>query len=929
MAEVSQRVLKFGQFRFIPARGELHENGRPIQVGRRALDLLLALIERRDEVVTKRALLEAAWPDLFIDDANLRVQIGLLRRALGEHAQSYILNVPGRGYSFVGRVEDTEAELATAPKPSSGTTLFPNPLTRLVGREEIVASLVPKLGKQRVVTIVGTGGIGKTSVAIATAHAFSRAHGSELCFVDLTGVTEPARVPTAVAAALSLPVHAPDVTNSLCHALEERRLLIVLDNCEHLIEAAATLVEILVGRTRAITVLATSREPLRIQGELVSRLLPLPVPEGTMTASEALTYAAVQLFIDRATTGSDDFRFSDEDVPTVIEICRKLDGIPLALEMAAARAGTLGIKTLACGLDQRFLLLTRGLRTALPRHQTLRAALEWSHELLSLDEQTLLRRLALFQGDFTLEDAYAVADFDHSPLPYFQDLVAELVSKSMVSIHLQGDMVVYRLLEAMRAFGLEKLRAAAEDGTGSRRHAEHFIRCLDHSSADWDVAPASDASALYKRALDDVRRALDWAFSPDGDASIGTALTAASAPLWLQLTLFVEYRGWLELVFERFSAGLEQKPEQEMRLRAALGMVIFNMDGPAPGALSNNLRCLALAEALRSASFQLRSLCALAGLANLSSQFRRSLHYAEQYGRVAATASDNERARFIYNRIMALGLHQLGDQPRARRHVDLALEAVPPTREQRRVTYQYDHWVAARSTLARIVWLQGQPDLALRLAEAVIDEAFTIDHKPSSCHALAFSACPVALWSGDLPSARRYMAQLKAIADRYGFAFWQAWVTLYETLLPSLETAAPAEDRTPVPQEPRPLIYAGLLATLDVSRLCPTVLDAIATDEDAWFTPEALRAAAEQALAVEGEAAFDRAEALLRRSAALAARQGALSWELRTATSLARLLALRRRPDEAAAQLRTVYGRFTEGFGTPDLIAAARLLESL
>ncbi len=931
MTEACQRVLRFGPFRFLPARGELHDGERAIQVGRRALDLLLALIEQRGQVVTKRALFEAAWPGMFVDEANLRVQIGLLRRALGEHAGRYILNVTGRGYSFVGDVADERADIVAAPATGDGVAAFPRPLTRLVGRDGMIASLVGKLERQRVVTVVGSGGIGKTSIAIATAHALAAARGDELCFVDLGGITDAKQVPTALAAALSIPVHALDVTHFLCQALESRRLLIVLDNCEHVISAAATLAEQLAGRTRHVTILATSREPLRIQGEVAVRLLPLPVPaaERRMTAAEALFYPAIQLFIERAVTGSDEFRFADEDVATVAEICRKLDGIPLALEMAAARTGTLGIKALAGGLDQRFLLLTRGLRTALPRHKTLRATLEWSHALLTEDEKILLRRLALFQSEFTLEDAYAVANFDRTPLAYFQDLLAELVSKSMVSISLIGDTVVYRLLETTRAFGLEQLRAAGEQRAGSLRHATHFAHALDTSAAaDWDVAPTGDAAALFKRSLDDVRQGLAWAFSDDGDLEVASALAAASAPLWLQMSLFAEYRRWLELAFERCAAVLEQQPDQEMRLRAALGMIVFNMDGPHPEAYFNDLRCLALADTRRSTPFQLRAIWALCGLANVSGEFQRAVDYAERYGQLVAIRPSDDRARLIHHRMTALSLHQIGDQSGARRHAEQSLASPPPPREQRRITYQYDHWVTARSTLARIAWIQGQPDLALEQADCAIEEALAIDHKASALHALAISACPIALWSGDLAAARRYAGLLKDTAERYGFSFWLGWALVYEELLPFMTPDARRAGVILKLQQPTAPIHAMTVSTIHQSFLCPKLIRSALT-KDSWFAPEVQRAEAERALGLEGEAAFDRAEALLRRSAALAARQGALAWELRTATSLARLLARRGRPDEAAEQLRPVRARFAEGFATADLIDADAVLDGL
>jgi DNA-binding winged helix-turn-helix (wHTH) protein len=328
--------ISFGPFHLLPARQLLLEGAKPVRLGSRALSILIALVGRAGEFVSKDELIARVWPHTFVEEGNLRVHVAALRRALGDGqaGNRYIVNVPGRGYSFVAPVSRSEGTLAARPIAVEPTHNLPAPLARMVGRDDTVHALAAKLPLQRFITIVGPGGIGKTTVALAVAGALIASYKNAVRFVDLSPLADPLLVPSAVASELGLAILSGDPIPGLIAFLRDRQMLLVLDGCEHVIVAAAALAEEVIRNAPGVHILATSREPLRAEGEHVHRLPPLaaPVASASPTASEALSFPAVQLFVERAVAGLDGFELSDADAPIVADICRRLDGIALAIE---------------------------------------------------------------------------------------------------------------------------------------------------------------------------------------------------------------------------------------------------------------------------------------------------------------------------------------------------------------------------------------------------------------------------------------------------------------------------------------------------------------------------------------------------------------------------------------------------------------------
>jgi predicted ATPase/DNA-binding winged helix-turn-helix (wHTH) protein len=471
-------VLTFGDFRLDPVRFVLHKGAKPVRLGSRALEILILLAQRAGQVVTKNELLDRVWPQGVAQEATLRVHIAALRKALGDggHGVRYVENFSGRGYRFVAPVtrrrESSTFEVASTSPTAEPAHVddTPVPLARMIGRAREVAALTIRVLRQRLVTIVGPGGAGKSLLAAAVVEKQVAAYEHGVRFVDLSAVTDSHGVCEALGLALGLAKIAEDVMSGVLSFLQDKSILIVLDNCERVVAATAALAEKVLHRAPGVHLLATSREPLRAVSEYVHRLAPLevPAPASDLACAEALAYPAIQLFVERASASLDAFELTEEDLPAVVEICRRLEGNPLAIELAAARVDFFGVRGLAGRLEDCLGLLTRGPRTAAARHQSLRANLDWSYELLSPLEQTVLRRLATLAAGFSMESANTTAaDGEIGAVDVF-DALTNLVAKSLLHTKVTDEGICYRLSAAVQAYAKEKLLNTDESSRGAR-----------------------------------------------------------------------------------------------------------------------------------------------------------------------------------------------------------------------------------------------------------------------------------------------------------------------------------------------------------------------------------------------------------------------------------------------------------------------------
>jgi predicted ATPase/DNA-binding winged helix-turn-helix (wHTH) protein len=938
--------FSFGPFSLLTAERLLKKADESIPLGGRALDTLIALVERAGEIVTHRELISTVWPGVTVEDANLRAHIAALRKALGDGRDGarYVSNVAGRGYCFVAPVTRSSAR---QPVPITGITptergqKLPRRLTRMVGRDDTVRSLAQQLQMWRFVSIVGPGGVGKTTVAISVAHTLVDGFHDAVFFIDLAALTDPQLVPTAVASALGLMVQTQDPFVGLLTFIGDRKILLVLDNCEHVIGVVAALAERVVSEAPQAHILATSREALRVEGEHVHLLYSLDCPpeDAGLTAVEALRYPAAQLFMERAAASGYGGVLSDIDAPILARICRRLDGIALAIELAASRVGGLGIRETAELLDNRFSLLWRGRRTALPRHETLNAMLNWSYSLLSEREKVVLCRLSVFVGDFTRQAAGSIASETEIDEAGVVDAVASLVAKSLISTTVINKSTYYRLLDTTRAYAVAKLAERGEADRVARRHAIFYAKFLEHDEIIQSLFSEHDFSG-YAPHIGNVRVALRWALSEHGDAAVGIELATWAAPLFVGLSLLEECRGWCE----RAQAGLDDTSRgtrQEMILQEALAQSSMFTRGHTDRARAEFERGLALAEAFQDRGRQLRLLAGLNLFLTRRGDISGALPVAEQAGVIAQAAG--QPAGIVWAEWWGgVAHHYLGDQAAAQVHLERGLALAVELGTFNVNLFGFDQRISALVGLAHTLWLRGFSDQALRIVQTAIGEAASHGHPVPICISLAFASM-LLLRTGDLPAASDLIEQLIVHAGRYSLEPHRALgVALKGKLAIARQEAEAGLD-----------LLRSALGTLRAQQFNLLITDLIGASveglsktgqfEEALFTIDgAIARATDSGLAVDLSellriksqilaAQHDREPAMscLTEALAVARAQSALAWELRSTMTLARLLSEDGERDQARHTLALVYGRFTEGFETADLKLARTLLEDL
>jgi predicted ATPase/transcriptional regulator with XRE-family HTH domain len=467
---------------------------------------------------------------------------------------------------------------AAIPAPNSLDELRNNlPLQRttLVGRGRDVAEVKELLGRHRLLTLVGSGGVGKTRLAIQVGAELVDCYPDGVWFVDLAPINDFALVASVVARTLGMSqTGGHRVDESIPSWLRHKKLLLILDNCEHVLEPLVALTDVILATAPGVCVLATSRQGLGISGEVAHRLGSLGVPVQTaVTAEDAMRYGAVELFVDRAAAADTRFLLADDNAPIVVEICRRLDGIALAIELAAARVKVLSIPNLAQRLDERFKILIGGSRTALPRQKTLTALIDWSYDLLTPQEQLLFARLGIFSGSFGLETVTAVCGGEGLDESHVFDLLASLIDKSMVAADTSGERERYRLLESTVAYALEKLSTNGECERLAQRHADFFRKQAEAADARYGTGSTVAWRAGIELELDNYRAAMEWALTRGNNALVGGAIAGALQWLWANTGLACEGRRWIELALSRLSEN--DHPRIVARLLLTLGWLLW------------------------------------------------------------------------------------------------------------------------------------------------------------------------------------------------------------------------------------------------------------------------------------------------------------------------------------------------------------------
>ena len=940
--------LSFGPFRLYPVKRQLERAGVRVVLGSRALSILIVLVERAGELVEKNTLFKRVWGSAHVGDGALRVHLAALRKALGDGKEGarYIVNVMGRGYSFVAPIaveaDPMLSSSASARMPALGGW-FPAPLSRMLGRDNVMPLLRTQVLQRRCVTLVGPGGIGKTSVAVSVGHELRAEFADRACFVDLGAVSDPRLVDGALATALDLRIQGSEILHALTELLAGQRILLVIDNCEHVIDAAAALIEHLVDRLPGVHVLATSREALRVRCETVYRLLPLDTPGSAAGRTGIGSCPAVELFLERAAASGASLELNEEVAPVVAGICDKLEGVPLAIELAAGLVGTLGLRGTAQLLndDCSDLLRQQGLRTAPPRQRTLNALLGWSYDLLPPHERLVLRRLSVFVGAFSLRDAQSVVTDEAIGATGVCETLSNLVAKSLLGVARGDDGgTVYRLLETTRAYAHERLVEHCEQETVARCHALHVVQlfeCAVGTSTDQQkIATGSGGAA----SLGNVRAALRWSMSDSGDVSIGIRLGCYAVPIFLKLSLLSEAHDWSRQALAVLGEG-SRGTRAEVILQEALAISGMFTQGNGEDVRLAIVRGLEIAEALGDERARLRLLAGLNMFLTGVGDCHGALGVAKLSHDTAQRRADPALIR-MSDWMLGVAHHLVGNQVLAQQHCEAGLRAATMLSQAESRCFGYVHRIRGMTAFARVLWLRGCADRGLRVVTNVLECANRLDQPVDLCLSHIYGA-NVFLWRGEHAAAARLIDNLLAHSEGYALASYHAVAVALQGVLSiavgDAEAGVPAlRGAMETLESEQQHILGGVFATALAQGLAANgaVDDALETLDAAIETsmqrgalfdmPEMLRVKG-AVLASGPRADTGRSEQCLAQSCDLARGQSALGWELRTATTRLQLALEQDKADYALRhELSEVYSRFTEGFGTADLRSARRLL---
>jgi predicted ATPase/DNA-binding winged helix-turn-helix (wHTH) protein len=941
--------LRFGPFELSIGERVLRRDGQVLPLGDRALDILTYLADRPGEVIAKQELIDHVWSDVTVEEGSLRVHVAAIRKALGDgqFGNRYIANIKGRGYSFVGTVVPLIGNTESRNDKFRDQGRLPVRPLMTIGRETVVGELSDKLRNERFVTLLGPGGIGKTTIALAVGRAAAEEFGGEVYFVDLESLTDSRHVAGAVATSLGVALESKDPGLELVDLVRSRKLLVILDSCEHVIEAVASVAEQLYRQTEEIHVLTTSRELLKVEGEHCYRVLPLDYPpDGSeQTANAVLRYPAVQLFARRVAARAGSVVLTDEEAPFVAEMCRKLDGMPLAIELAAGQVAVLGLKNTVARLVSRPELLKLSHRTAVPRHRTLKATLDWSYELLSDGERIVLRRVAPFVGHFTLEGAGHVAGELGAGTGEIFDAIAGLVEKSLIATRIDETQAQYRLLDTTRAYALEKLEEHAEVDVVFRRHAEYVAGYLEsRRSAPLALLKAErgGANPSPSSQLGNIRAALEWSFGPNGDDEIATRLAAASTQRFLELSLLIECRVWAERAIARLQ-DQHKNSRREMEISTSLSLALMHSEGGSELVHKTFSRALDVAAIQGDFACELQLLSGLSRYYRWNTDINAALDVASRSKEVALKTRDPDDMA-LAEAMLGAAHHLAGNHLVALKHFESGLSHSASGWRFRAGQHLFHHSSLLLVGMARCLLFRGLLDQSLDYAKRAIEEGEKSNHPATLCRSLSL-VLPVYLALADSRRSEQYIAQLTELAAAYYLKPYRAvatglrgrWLLLQNDLregVPLLKRALEElhdQRHDSLNMDFACDLAAGLIAMGEHQEALTMVMNAIDVQHRGGkflYMPALFRM---KGLILASRSAEDycEAEASLLSAIDWAKRQSATLFELKAATDLAELLQKQGRVPEAYTYLSEALGRTPAGIVSPDHARALQIISQL
>ena len=850
----------------------------------------------------------------------------------------YITTIVGRGYrlgldpppeELPGRAS-TPAVVAGPPLPELGT---------VIGRDAEIVELRETLTRNRLTTIVGAGGIGKTTVAVAVAQLFEDDGGGSVTFVDLARVASEEFVTSSLAAALGISSNGADSLQAVVSILERRKAVLLLDTCEHVRNAVTHICDVLLATTLDVRILATSRQVLHARHEKVVRLAPLEVPplDRTQTAKDVLQYSAPQLLAVRALEKAG-YRVEDKDAHAIAEICRRLDGAPLAIELVSSRLAGRSADIVLDELDDRLRTLRRDTPGGPLRQQTLLLTLEWSYALLTRNEAAVLRAISVFAGSFGTDSVVRiVAHHGLAPADTF-DAIAGLHAKSMLSVDQTFGELQYRLLDTPRAFASSLLDSHGEVAAVSASHARLQLDILTRAGAEHATMPARRWHATYASQADDLRKAIDWALHRSNDPLLGIELAAAGLPLWRELSLAVESRRNCEQALAEFVHIGCTDVRLRLKLIVGLATSTIYLAGDHGQAVALFETGLQLARETGDARAECHILGALA-MYPLQPGRESNMTDTLQAMRDAAVRTHDRSAVWEHEHLCAEWETLSCDFSSARSRLEKICAEMRDVPKGPIARFHVDQEARAKVLLAALAFFTGKPSSAVITTEAAAREVLDTRHGLTLIHCLAHGIVWTMSECQAYERARFYADILKDAVYRHGMAAWVPIADCYDEAIAALSGSRRSPEglraaSTNLQRGLSQIGYHSYYATL------ATAMIAIGQTEDAantidyvfragpqrWIRPEflRLRAATERAFGRDADA-----QATLREAIAAADEVGILPWKLRSSFDLAMLLKDRDTPAAARQVLAPIYDQFADGLTTGDLRKAHQLLQQL
>jgi len=934
--EVPGEVVSFGPFRLYPGQRKLLCQGAEVRLGGRAMDVLSALAKNKGALVHSDALVAAAWPDVFVHKSNLKVTVASLRRTLHEYCPShdYIGNVVGRGYWLSADVRPMSSLLDDMPRSAN----LPE-LRTIIGRDEEIAELFETLTRYRLSTIVGAGGMGKTTVAVAAAHIFEDETGHTVTFVDLARVVSEEFVASTIAAALGISADGKDVLPAVASLLGRRKALLVLDTCEHVQREVTRVCSVLLENTANLRVLATSRRVLGSQFERVVWLPPLAVPpqDGDDTLESVLAYSGPQLL---ATLASDNagYKIAEKDAPAIAEICRRLDGAPLAIELASSSLKARSADLVLGELDDRFRRLRKDGPGGPLRQQTLLLTLEWSYALLTRSEADALRAISIFSGTFGTDSViYVGAALELTPATVVK-AISGLLGNSMLSIDQREGETRYRLLDSTRAFARDLLVAHDELDSVSSRHAHLQLATLERANSEQAGMPVRDWQALCAGQVDDLRKAIDWALYSRRDLLLGIKLVAAGLPVWQTLSLDLEGCRNCNAALTELDGMDRKDPILELKLAVALASANALLSDDTDKTIATFQRAIKLAHTAFDANAEFRALGSLALYAVLRGNRSDPVGTLEEM-REAAIRTNDPFALWEQQHVYAFWEASFGYFLSAHARLENIFFEIDAYPEHLLTKPQVNTKLMMRTNLAATAWYAGKIGRAQRLVDETLEMALAVGHGLTLAYCLGTGLIDALMQLGDYQKAEYAVDLLERTIDRHGLGAWVGKAMCYRAAFEALtersrdpEMLRLAFDRLggKAPNVEHQAYFAILArAMLDAGHID----DALEVSDfvfklglQRWIQPEFLRirAGTEQAKGL-----VDRAETTLRAALRNAEEIEIPSFKFRAAYDLALLLHERGASVEARELLVPLCNQFVDGFDTRDLRRALKLLAQL